>query len=141
MRKLATFTIAVLAYSLTSTAQTKIPIDEAGKHIGETVTICSKVFGGRYVDNSATKPTLLNLGAAYPNHKLTLLINNDDRKNFTGKPEDDYTGKNVCVTGRVIDYKGKPEIVITKPQEIQIQSGGSSEVPEIRVKDFFWFEN
>ena len=139
MKKLATLVTVVCLYHFTATGQTKIPIEEAGKHIGETVTICSKVYGGRYFDNSTSKRTLLNLGAAYPNHKLTLLITSDDRKNFTGKPEDDYIGKNVCVTGKVIDFNGKPEIVVTKPREIQLTDGGG-DVPEIRTKDFFWFD-
>ena len=138
MKKLLTLTIIALPFCFTVTAQNKIPIEDADKHIGETVTICSKVFGGRFIENSAAKPTLLNLGAAFPNHKLTIAINNEDRKNFTGKPEDDYTGKNVCVTGKVIEFKGKPEIVVTRPQEIQIDGGGA--LPEIRTKDFFWFE-
>jgi hypothetical protein len=98
MRTHLSFLPIVIIFSVTAaSAQTKIPIDEAGKQIGETVTICSKVFGGRFVRNSQTKPTLLNLGGAYPNHLLTVLINFDDRKNFTGIPGADYTNKNVCV--------------------------------------------
>jgi micrococcal nuclease len=140
MKKTLTFISAALVCSFAANAQAKIAIEEASKHIGETVTVCSKVFTGRFIDNSNTKPTLLNLGAASPNAKLTVLINLDDRKNFSGKPEDDYNGKNVCVTGKVVDYKGKPEIVVSKPQDIQIQNDGGSALPEIRTKDFFWFE-
>lgn len=42
-------------------------------------------------------------------------------RTFPGKPEKDYANKNVCVTGKLIDYKGKPEIVATKPAEIKIE--------------------
>jgi DNA/RNA endonuclease YhcR with UshA esterase domain len=30
-------------------------------------------------------------------------------------------GKKVCITGQVIDYKGKPEIVITDTLQIKLQ--------------------
>jgi len=61
------------------------------------------------------------MGAAYPNSPVTVLIEADNRKNFTGAPENDFTNKEVCVTGFVKDYKGKPEIVITKQEDIVLK--------------------
>ncbi|MCW3107655.1 MAG: hypothetical protein JWQ09_2161 [Segetibacter sp.] len=120
MRKIAIFISAALFYSCAAIAQTKIPIDEAGKHIGETVTICDKVYGGRFVEKSKTQPTFLNMGAAFPKQKLTILINFVNRKYFPEKPEEYYPLKNVCVTGKLIDYEGLPEIIVSKPEEIKI---------------------
>lgn len=82
MKRSIAFMMGVLVYGYSVSAQTKIPIEEAGKHIGETVTICSRVYGARYLESSATKPTLLNLGGSYPKNLLTVLINDADRKNF-----------------------------------------------------------
>lgn len=113
-----TFIIAAMSYSLHATAQTKISIDEASKHYGETVTICEMLYGGKYVEKS--KLTLLDMGGPYPKTKLTVLINSEDRKNFPGKPEAFYEKKDVCITGKVIEFKGKPEIIVSKPSDIQI---------------------
>jgi len=82
------------------------------------VTICDKVFGGKYFSNSGM--TLLNLGGNYPDQKMTIVIKGDDRAKFKDAPETYYDGKKVCVTGRQDMYKGKPEIVVTDPSQIQV---------------------
>lgn len=120
MRQIIVAAILVIS-SLSSYAQTKITPDEAAKHIGDSVTVCGKIFGGKYFDRAENKITLLNMGAAYPQSPLTIVIDEAGRKNFTTKPEEYYTDKIVCVVGIVKEYKGKPQIVITKEVEITIQ--------------------
>lgn len=46
----------------------------------------------------------------------------------------------MCVTAKLVDYKGKPEIIGTRPNEIQTINEGGGGDPEIWVKDFLWFE-
>jgi micrococcal nuclease len=139
MKKILPFITAGLFFTVCGLAQTKVSLDDAAKNIGKTVTICDKVSGARFLEHSKTQPTLLNMGGVAPNNKLTIVINPEDRKNFTAKPEDTYAGKHVCVTGKLLDYKGKPEIIVTRPEEILTLDGGSGD-PEIRTKDFLWFE-
>lgn len=110
--------IAAMFYSLHAFAQTKIPIEEASKHYGETVTICDMLYSGKFMEKS--KLTLLDMGGPYPKSKITVLINFEDRKNFAEKPETFYEKKDACITGKVVEFNGKPEIVITKPSDIQI---------------------
>jgi micrococcal nuclease len=98
--------------------QTKISVKEAASHIGETVTICDKVYSTKLIDGS--NMTLLNLGAVYPNQLLTVMIKGRDRSKFKDAPETYFKGKNMCVTGKVVDYKGKPEIVISDPSEMKL---------------------
>ena len=97
-------------------AQTKLSIDSAGAHIGEKVIICSEVFGVKSTD----KVTFINLGAAYPNSPLTIVIFAKDVSNFKESPVSLYSNKKICVTGTLKDYKGKPEIVVTTPDEITL---------------------
>jgi hypothetical protein len=99
-------------------AQTIIKGEDSKKNIGKTVTVCGKIFTSSYLDKTKTKPTLLNLGGAYPDQMLTIMIPEEYRKNFSFKPEDYFVEKVVCVTGKIIDYKGNPEIIITSPSEI-----------------------
>jgi DNA/RNA endonuclease YhcR with UshA esterase domain len=102
------------------TAQTTIKLADVSKHIGDSVTVCGKVAGLRYFENSKNKPTFLNIGANHPNQLLTVVIWETARALFTGKVED-LMDKEICITGRIILYKERPEIVIEKPEQIVIQ--------------------
>jgi DNA/RNA endonuclease YhcR with UshA esterase domain len=58
---------------------------------------------------------LVNLAAAYPNQLLTVALK--------GKAKElgaSLADKTITVTGDVIDYKGKPEIIITDSSQIQL---------------------
>jgi micrococcal nuclease len=117
MKKIA-FILFIGLASVKTYAQTTIAAKDAAKHIGESVTICDKIYGGKFLDGPGL--TLLDVGGAHPNEVLTLLIKGDDRKKFTGNPEETLKGKNVCITGTVVDYKGKPEIIITETAQIKV---------------------
>jgi micrococcal nuclease len=90
-------------------AQTTIPVRNAAKHLGETVTVCEKVFSGRLLRASNT--TLLDLGGDHPNQPLVVVIPGRDRNKFKGNPKLDYDGKDIMVTGKVVLYKGKRELL------------------------------
>lgn len=98
-----------------------VPVSDVASYEGKVVTVCTKVYGGKFLDRSNGEPTLLNLGANFPNSLLTVMIWGNRRKNFPKDPEVYYVGKQVCVTGRVVMYKGKPEIIIEKESEIVVQ--------------------
>jgi len=97
--------------------QTKIGIDSAGYHIGEKAEVCSNVYGIKAFE----RITYINLGASYPNSPLTVVIFGKDYSNFKELPSVMYQNKQICVTGTISEYKGKPQIVVTKPGEIIIQ--------------------
>lgn len=109
--------LTAIAISNRSAAQTKMSIDEVNNHIGDSVTVCSKVYGIKALD----KVTFINLGAAYPSSPLTVVIFAKDLVNFNELPSAMYSGKQICVTGILKDYKGKVEIIITNPSAISIQ--------------------
>ncbi len=118
MKKLAIVCLLVVAGAIKGFAQTKIEAKDAAKHVNETVMVCDKIVDGKYFDNSKT--TLLNVGAPHPNELLTVVIKGDDRKKFTGDPETIFLNKKVCITGKIIDYKGKPEIIVTEASQLNI---------------------
>lgn len=111
------FTFFILSIA---NGQTSIRIDEISSHIGDSVIVCGKVSGMRYFENSKDKPTFLNIGAKYPNQQLTIVIWESVRTLFTGKVED-LMDKEICITGRIILYKERPEIIIGKPGQIVVQ--------------------
>ena len=98
-----------------------VAINDAAKYDGQTVTICSKVFGTKYLSNSGRQPTFLNLGANYPNSPLTVVIWGDDREKFKGTPETIFADKNICVKGLIQLYRGKEEIVVSNPNQIELK--------------------
>lgn len=111
-----------LFVSLCASAQNKMSVAEAAKHMGEVVTICDKIYETEFVENSKTPVTILKMGSGFPMHKIDIVINFKDRKNFMNKPETYYLEKDVCLTGKVVGLKGKPQIIVSKPIEIQIGS-------------------
>ena len=91
--------------------------EDAVRHIGETATICGVVASAKFEANAQSKPTLLDLGKAYPHAVFTAVIYGDNRSKF-GTPETLLRGKRICVTGQISDYRGKPEIVLTDPNQL-----------------------
>lgn len=95
-----------------------VKLDEIGKFIDDTVTVEGKVFSGKYISNNTSSPTLLNMGANYPNQLLTLVIESRDRAKFKNEPENYYALKDLFVRGKVSMYKDKPQIIVSDISQI-----------------------
>ena len=98
-------------------AQRSLTAVEAKEHIGETATVCGTVVSTRYALSTKGRPTFLNLDKPYPNQVFTIVIWGSVRDKF-GKPELQYSEKRICVTGRIAEYRGRPEIVADDPKQI-----------------------
>lgn len=119
MKKLSFFILAIL-FAAFIQAQETVKLEDVGKHIGDSVKVCTKIYGGIFLDRSKGTPTFLNAGGAYPNAPLTIVIWAEERKLFKQAPEVFYKNKNVCVTGKLILYKDKAEIVVYDEKQISI---------------------
>lgn len=119
-------TLALLAFATMWSppvqAQKAISTAEAREHIGEKATVCGEVVSTHYAARSRGNPTFINLDKPYPNPVFTVLIWGSDRPKF-GDPEETYRSKSICVTGKISDYKGVPEIVAYAPSQIKFESG------------------
>ena len=94
---------------------------EAGRHIGENATIYGEVKSVNYATGSRGKPTFINIGVNYPDTKrVTALIWEDYRGNFSPSPESQYSGKIICVTGYIDTYNGVAQIEVRSPSQIEI---------------------
>jgi hypothetical protein len=78
------------------------------------------VASTRYAATSRGKPTFLNLDKPYPSQAFTILIWGENREKF-GTPEGKYRDKQVCVTAKITEYRGAPEIVVSDLQSIEVQ--------------------
>jgi TonB family protein len=102
------------------TVKTPINLEEVPLFIGDSVMVRGKVAGGRYYSVGVNSPTVLNMGAPYPDQLLTIVIENKDRKNFIDKPEEFYVDKEVSVLGRIVLENGQPQMVIRNKDQIAV---------------------
>lgn len=101
-------------------AQHHLTTAEAKSHIGETATVCGEVVSTRYAASTKGHPTFLNLDKPYPKQEFTIVIWGEDRGKF-GTPEDAYRDKRVCVTGKLVEYRGKPEVIANDPKQLMLE--------------------
>lgn len=118
MKKLLTL-LTLVCLAQTSFSQT-VSLDSVINYVGKTITVCSKVQS-TYVTKGDKKTTYINFGQPYPNTSFTVVIFEGDLANFKYTPSAFLKEKNVCITGRVGIYKGKPEIIVNKEEQIKIQ--------------------
>lgn len=118
--KLISF-IVTLLITFSASAQTEIKLEDVKNHVGDSVKLIGKIYGGKYIKSIKGSPTFLDVGGKYPNAPLTLVIWENVRKQFASAPEELYKDKDVWIIGKVKLYKEKPEIVISKPSDISEQ--------------------
>lgn len=103
--------------SVVSAQETTPTIENITSFEGKIITICEKVTG---IHETKGENVILNFGKPYPNNAFTVIIFKRDREKFSYNPLD-LKGKTICITGMVVMYKGKPEIVIKNESEIVIK--------------------
>jgi hypothetical protein len=96
------------------------PSDAIGV-VGHVAQVCGLVASTSHATGTRGQPTFLNLDKPYPNHVFTAVIWGRDRSRFSYAPES-LKGKRICVTGTVELYKGRAEIVVSDPAQIQSKS-------------------
>lgn len=121
MKLLVLSLLTSLLFYSKANAQTFIKIEDANKHIGDSVKICSKIYGGNFYSRIQGSPTYLYVGDDFPKNPLAVFILKKDRENFEDRPEMMYVYKDVCISGKLELDKGKPVLVVTKPAQIILQ--------------------
>ena len=112
-------TLLLLAGITTAKAQATIELSDIANHVGDSVKVSGNIFGVRYLEGAKNSPTFINVGAAYPNQLLTIVIWGDVRKKLDYTPEDKkFAHAMAIVTGKVELYKSKPQIVITDSKQL-----------------------
>jgi micrococcal nuclease len=92
--------------------------EDAINHIGQQATVCGNVSSTHFSSRSKGQPTFINLNRPYPSQIFTVLIWGSDRNKFPGAPENYYSNKRICVSGKIQQYKGAPEIVVKSANQI-----------------------
>ena len=93
---------------------------EASSHVGEQKVVCGKVDGTYYGKSLRGRPTFLNLDGRYPRQPFTVVIWGEHRHLF-GTPEKRLLGQRICVSGRIGEYRGIPQIVLRSPAQLKVE--------------------
>ena len=113
---LSCFLTGLLSYACSAHAASILSPAQAAQHIGELATVCGTVASSHYAVGSNDQPTFINLDKAYPDQIFTIVIFADYRGKFSTPPEL-WSGR-VCVTGRITEYHGKPEMKVADPSQV-----------------------
>jgi DNA/RNA endonuclease YhcR with UshA esterase domain len=92
---------------------------ETKQHIGEVVTVKGKVCE---VKTSGKENIFLNIDGKYPHEPFCVFIEAASLGAFPGGINDlnKLDQKVIYVTGKIQNYKLKPEIVVTSPEQISL---------------------
>ena len=116
--------------SFSCSAQKRIAAKDAAKYTGQSITICDKVYNAEAV--SGSNNTLLYLGSQNGEY-LTVVVKGAENSKFKWHPETDFKGRNVCITGKVVDYNGKTAIYVNNASQIKLDMVDNIIKPKIPV--------
>ena len=114
------FTILFVGIALSCVAQSITPV-QARKSMGKEVTVCGPVTSAQFTTQVQGNPTYLGFGNLFPNQTFSVVIMEIDLGNFAYNPAD-LKGSDICVTGMVEMFAGKPAIIVKNPSQIEEQA-------------------
>jgi DNA/RNA endonuclease YhcR with UshA esterase domain len=88
---------------------------EAYHHAGDVMTVEGIVS---QVSTSSGGTTFINFGGRYPNHVFYAVIFRNSSDQFSGVQA--LAGRAVAISGKVELYKGKPQIILLSPNQIEL---------------------
>ncbi len=104
-----------LLLAVSAQAETITP-KEASYYVGSSVTVEG------VVSQVSTKggTTFINFGGSFPNHVFYAVIFKRNSGKFSNMRA--FQGKTVAITGTVESYKGKPQIILQSPSQVELRN-------------------
>nr|WP_255263701.1 DUF559 domain-containing protein [Pseudomonas aegrilactucae] len=99
------------------------PLDwrQAARHIGQSAAVVGPIIKVTYKATAKGKPTWIDLGASFPSaQRLGLVVWGEHRAAFAQLLAQPLEGRNVCVIGRIEQYKGVPRIELQAASQFQL---------------------
>jgi DNA/RNA endonuclease YhcR with UshA esterase domain len=115
MKKIILFFLLFTAFS--SQAQVEIESQDIANYLDKEVIVKAKV-AAIYYGKEDTKVVRLNMVENYPNEHFQLVIFKDKLELFGDLKQ--YEGKELTVKGKVNEHKKKFQIILNKPEQIQL---------------------
>ncbi|MGD8524474.1 MAG: hypothetical protein PVF56_25240, partial [Desulfobacterales bacterium] len=102
-------------YKVRATGEVTIPWDLAGNYIGKYMSVEGKIAR----THNSGKACFLNFHNNWARY-FSLVIFDNVFHRFPEKPEEFYLDKFVRARGKIKMYRGRPEIVLNNPNQIEI---------------------
>lgn len=101
----------------------RIAAAEARQHVHQEARVCGYVAQTKYAESATGKPSFLDFERPFPDSPFSVVIwgDNGDRARFAEPPELMYLHQDVCVSGRIELYGGKPQIEVRDPARLEIE--------------------
>lgn len=96
-------------------AETISPQD-APEYVGSSVTVEGVVS---QVATTSSGTIFINFGGRFPNHVFYAVIFRNNSNQFSGVGN--FEGRAVAISGVVEWYKGKPQIIVSRPDQIELR--------------------
>jgi len=93
----------------------EISWEEAPKHMGEEVAVVGRIIRTKNIG----RHTFLNFHEDFQS-TLTIVVHEESYHEFPEPAEIMYQDRTIRVRGKVSEYQGKPQLVITGPQQVDI---------------------
>lgn len=100
----------------TSVQSETISPREAPRHIGDKMTVEGVVS---QISTSSGGTTFINFGGRFPNHVFYAVIFRKSLHKFEDVQA--LEGRAVAISGTVDSYKGKPQIILNSPDQIELR--------------------
>jgi len=96
-----------------------IPWSEAKYHIGETITVYGPIVATSIEESTYGEVTWLDIGNMYPDpERFSVWIDSLNISKFSQAPDIYYYGKNISVTGLIVEVDGIPHMEVADPGQI-----------------------
>lgn len=114
MKKSLILLTALLLVTISAFAGNITP-QEAKDHVGEVATVTGSVDGFK----SLKRETFLDMGGRYPMNSFTVF--SPSRNGISPLELKKLEGKVISVSGTIVLYRGKPEMVLSSLLQIAVQ--------------------
>ena len=94
---------------------------DALQFVGSVMEVCGDVVSAETVFHLRGEPTFINFGRPHPNQEFTAVLWAQERNRHSFPTEFELVNRRVCITGRIEDHNGTPQIRIRKPIQVAIQ--------------------
>lgn len=93
-----------------------ISAQEASQYVGSSITVEGVVS---QVSTTRGGTTFINFGGRFPNHVFYAVIFRSNSDQFSGVRG--LEGRTIAINGTVEFYKGKPQIILLSPDQIELR--------------------
>jgi len=121
MRSLFLLICVLALFSTNASAQNDeiVLAHQAIDHVGEYAMVCGVIADANFKSDTRGEPTYLNFDKPYPKHDFTAIVWGKHRRYF-GDELEGLEGLKACVYGEVDRFKGKAQIVLTRPEQLSV---------------------